>query len=559
MSTPAVAAPESVRSRWLPGPEAPGPALRLPVALLVAVAGGVALMSAFPGTGWWPLAPVGVAAVSVATHGRTLRQGALVGLVGGLGFFLPHLHWSGIYVGQLPWLALAGLETSFVVLLGALLPLSWHVPGGRVGTVLATAGLWVGEEAVRGRVPFGGFPWGRLAFSQADAPTLGYAALGGSPLVGAVVAAAGGCLAVAAVDVLLGRTLRRTLTAGLGRVLVAVALLGGGGLVPRPVGASGTAQVAAVQGNVPKPGLDFNARRMAVLGNHVTATDELANQVAAGRVPQPEIVLWPENASDIDPLRDPEAATAVQSAVDRIRVPVLVGAVLEQPAGHLSNAGILWAPSTAAQPGPGAMYLKRHPAPFGEYIPYRSFFRTFSDKVDLVREDFAPGSRTAVLPSGKIRIGDVICFEVAYDSLVRDPVREGANLLVVQTNNATFGYTDESVQQLAMSRLRAVETGRAVVHISTVGVSALIAPDGRVITRSGHFTQQVLQARLPLRTDLTLATRLGGSPEVVLAAIGLLLVVAGLVRRRRVTRTVLSHPADAPSGSPARTPDGGAA
>ena len=177
--------------------------------------------------------------------------------------------------------------------------------------------------------------------------------------------------------------------------------------------------------------------------------------------------------------------------------------------------------------------------PFGEYIPYRSFFRTFSDKVDLVAKDFVAGDRTGLLRLGPATVGDVICFEVAYDGLVREPVRQGADLLVVQTNNATFGYTNESVQQLAMSRLRAIESGRSVVHISTVGISAVIRPDGTVVRRSGHFDQEVLEADVPLRTDRTVATRVGAAPEWALAGVGAALVLAGAwsgrdgARRRR--------------------------
>jgi apolipoprotein N-acyltransferase len=174
--------------------------------------------------------------------------------------------------------------------------------------------------------------------------------------------------------------------------------------------------------------------------------------------------------------------------------------------------------------------VKRHPAPFGEYIPLRSFFRHISKKVDLVREDFVSGdtlpSNAGVLTMGPARVGDVICFEVAYDSLVRDPVRQGANLLAVQTNNATFGRSQESVQQLAMSQLRAIEIGRAVVHISTVGVSAVILPNGKIERRSGLFRQEVLESDVPLRTSLTLATRVGGWPEGILAALGMALLIA---------------------------------
>jgi apolipoprotein N-acyltransferase len=193
--------------------------------------------------------------------------------------------------------------------------------------------------------------------------------------------------------------------------------------------------------------------------------------------------------------------------------------------------------------------VKRHPAPFGEYIPFRSFFRNFSDKVDLVQKDFISGDTlrdnpVGVLSMGKVRVGDVICFEVAYDSLVRDPVRQGATLLAVQTNNATFGESAESVQQLAMSQIRAIETGRTVVHISTVGVSGIILPNGTVQQRSGHFRQEVLESDIPLRTSLTLATRLGTWPEAVLAALGVALLIGGaLAGRRRNGRPASLEPA----------------
>jgi len=512
----------------------------LPARALLAVAAGLALSQAFPGAGLWALAAPSVAALALAVRGVGARRGALLGMLAGWGFFVPHLSWAGVYLGYLPWFSLATLQAAFVALLGAALTAAWRVPGGAPGTAATIGGLWVAQEALRGRVPFGGFPWGRLAFSQADAPTLGLAALGGAPLVSFAVAATGGALAVAAAS-LAGAAPRpgfdRLVPAG-ATLGAAVALTLGGLAVPTPVDAPRSAQVAAVQGNVPTAGLDFNAQRRAVLDNHVTTTVELARRVSAGTAPRPDVVLWPENSSDIDPLRNPDAGAAVDSAAAAVGVPILLGAVLQEPVGQLSNAAIVWGPpgGTAAVPaGPGAKYVKRHPAPFGEYIPYRSFFRMISTQVDLVARDFAAGSTVGVLPVGPATLGPVICFEVAYDDLVQDPVRAGADLLVVQTNNATFGYSDESVQQLAMSRLRAVETGRSVVHVSTVGVSALFAPDGTALDTSGLFTRDVLQARLPLRTGLTPAVRLGPVPEALLAGAAVLAVAAGALRRRRRT------------------------
>jgi len=520
----------SPKSAWPGGTNTGG------IAYLCAVIAGACLFLAFPGFGVWPLASVGVALLALATRGRSARAGAALGLVTGLTFLVPHLHWSGVYVGLLPWAALSGLEAAFFAAMGALMPLAWRAPGGRVGTVATVSGLWVAQEALRGRFPFGGFPWARLAFSQSDAPSLNWAWLGGAPLVTASVAAAGALLAIA-MAALPGarrpdapRSARwRPLLFG---VLALVPIVAGA-LVPLDTSGSRSAHVVAVQGNVPQAGLEFNAQRRAVLDNHASATLGYADRVARGQAPHPDLVLWPENSSDIDPLRNLDAYLAINKAADAVGVPILVGAVLFEPPGHVSNAAIVWGPEGSAHPGPGQRYVKRHPAPFAEYIPDRAFFRIVSDKVDLVARDFVAGHQVGVLPMGPAKVGDVICFEVAYDGLVRDPVRAGADLLVVQTNNATFGYTAESVQQLAMSRLRAVETGRSVVHISTVGVSGLIMPDGRLVERSSLFTQDVLAARLPLRTGITPAVRLGAIPEALLAGTGLALAAGAVVRGRR--------------------------
>src|SRR6185437_13162250 len=196
-----------------------------------------------------------------------------------------------------------------------------------------------------------------------------------------------------------------------------------------------------------------------------------------------------------------DAAQQIQRAADAVGVPILVGALLDGPGdNHVSNAGIVWLPSNSPDPGPGQRYIKRHPVPFGEYIPLRSLAEKVSSKVDLVQRDMVAGSGngllTEQLPFG---IGDVICFEVAYDGLVNSSVRAGAQLLVVQTNNATFGHSGETYQQLAMTRLRAIEHARTVVQVATSGKSAIIDPGGRTLAESGAlFTADTLLARVPL-------------------------------------------------------------
>jgi apolipoprotein N-acyltransferase len=478
---------------------------------VAAALAGLLLDVTFPPHDLWWLAPVPVAVLTLLCRGVPNSRGALLGLVAGLGFFVPLLVWTGTIAGPLAWLALALLEAAFIAPLGAALTVVTRLRGWPVWA----ASLWVAEEALRDRLPFGGFPWGRLAFSQGDTWLTPLAAVGGAPLVTFAVAVLGGALAALVV--------RRSLPVA---VAAAAVVLVAAPLVPTPTSGP-TAVVAVVQGNVPRLGLDAFAQRAAVLRNHADTTHQLAADVRAGRAERPDLVIWPENASDLDPYTDPDAAATIDAAVKDIGVPVLVGAVLDGPGDKVRNAGIVWDPVSGA----GQMYVKRHPVPFGEYMPYRSLVRRISKKVDLVPHDFAAGRDPGALTVGPARLADVICFEVAYDGVVRDAVRAGGRLLVVQTNNATFGRSGETHQQLAMGRLRAVEHGRAVLVAATSGVSAVIAPDGRVVDRSGIFTRDVLIERVPLRDARTPATRLGALPELALVLLGAAAVVIGLVRR----------------------------
>ncbi|MGY1722340.1 apolipoprotein N-acyltransferase [Blastococcus sp. SYSU DS0533] len=502
----------------------------------MAAAGGLAMFLAFPGYDLVALAVLGPAALAVAVHGRGLRTGLWLGLVTGLTFFVPLLSWTGIYVGAFPWLALAVSQALYLAALGGLTALTSRLPAWP----LWAAALWVAVEAVRGRFPFGGFPWGRLGFSQTDGPLLAYAAYGGVPLVGFAVALVGTLLAAALLAA--ARTAAGARTGGMRRVaaalagVLAVPLVGALAWLPLPgeslTEGGPTSTVAVIQGDVPRAGLDFNAQRRAVLDNHVQQTLRLADEVAAGRQPRPDVVLWPENSSDIDPYRNGDAAAQIQRAADAVGAPVLVGAVVDGPGEFISNTAIVWLP----EEGPGQTYVKRHPVPFAEYVPARHFFRLFSEKVDLVRRDFAAGDEVGLLDVAGIRLGDLICFEVVYDSLVRDVVDEGAGMLVVQTNNATFGYTDESAQQLAMSRVRAVEFGRSVAVAATSGISAVVAPDGTVVRSSELFEPAVFVEQIAQRDDRTVAQRVGVLPEALLTALAVGAVLQAVVRRRRAAR-----------------------
>ena len=506
----------------------------------LAVLCGVLLALSFPPYGLWPLSVVAVAGLALLTHRRTARQAAWTGFAFGAPFLIWLLFWLNV-IGPDAWLLLALFESLFLAAMAAGQAVTSRLPGWP----LWTACLWVAQEWARDRVPLGGFPWGRLAFANTTSPFTPLAALGGAPLVTFAVALSGALLA-AAVLAVAGRAadgrwrLRAVASVALGAVAGLV-----GYAVPIPTagttaGGPASAEIAVIQGNVPHAGMDFLGRPMQVLQNHVQATLALAQQVAEGKKAKPQLVIWPENSSDVNPYTTAEAYVAIQQAVDAIGVPILVGALVDGPdAQHVQNEGIVWAPSSAAVPGPGAHYTKQHPVPFGEYVPFRSVLSKYITRLQRVARDFAKGTSTGILQVGPARIGDVICFEVAYDGIVNDAVSKGGRVLVVQTNNATYEHTDQPDQQFAMSRLRAVEHGRAVVIAATSGISAVIEPDGSVEQQSKLATAAELEANVPLRDDLTVADRVGAAPEWVLSIAGLLAVGAAVgiaaVRRRRST------------------------
>ncbi|GEL93532.1 apolipoprotein N-acyltransferase [Cellulomonas composti] len=506
---------------------------------MLAAAGGIATRLAFPEPGWWATSFVGIALLYLALRRDSARWNALVGLVWGLAFFPLLITWADEAVGPVPWLALSITEAGYVA--GFAVAWTWARRGTGVWRsawwqLLTFTLLWVAVEEVRSAWPFGGFPWGRLAFSQADSPIVPFAAWGGVPLVSALVCAVGVLLARVVVTVRRAQVLAASVAA-----LVALVAVLAGLLVPLPTSAqAGSLHVGAVQGNVPGQGLDAFGEREQVLQNHIDGTYALLDQVDQGDL---DLVLWPENGTDIDPQVDEEAARLIDDAAVAVGAPLLVGTVQYPPTGGRYNTAVLWEPGV----GVVATYTKQHPAPFAEYIPMRSIARRFSSAVDRVTRDMLPGDSPGYVPLDSPRlgrtvgIGDVICFEVAYDGLVRDTVRAGGEVLVVQTNNATFGWSDESTQQLAMSRVRAIEHGRATVQISTVGVSAVIEPNGVVTQSTELFTADQMVTTLPLRTSLTPAARLGGWPAWIAEALAVCAVVAGAVgasRRRADAREV---------------------
>ncbi|MCT7660052.1 apolipoprotein N-acyltransferase [Mycobacterium sp. CPCC 205710] len=486
------------------------------------------LCVSFPPFGWWNLAfpAFGVFAWVLTRETTTVAGGFGYGFLFGAAFYLPLLPWVGGFVGAVPWIGLSLVEALYPGLFGALAVVVRRLPGWP----LWFAGLWAALEWLKSTVPFGGFPWGVVAYSQTDGPLLSIAHLGGAPLLSFAVVLTG--FSAAALTFEVARRWRRE-AAGVGPSAVVVpglcisAVLLATALTWPHIRQSGvgagedrTITVAVVQGNVPRLGLDFNAQRRAVLDNHVRETLRLAEDVRAGRAPQPLLVIWPENSSDIDPLANPDANAQISSTAAAINAPILVGGVVAAPGYSRdnpvsTNSVIVWNPRT----GPADRHDKQIVQPFGEYLPWRSFFRHFSPYADRAGY-FLPGDGSGVVRAADVPVGITTCWEVIFDRASRESVRNGAQLLAVPSNNATFTEA-MSEQQLAFAKLRAVEHDRYTIVAGTTGISAVIAPDGRERVRTGFFEAAYLDTQVRLKTQLTPATRWGPLIEALLLAVGL--------------------------------------
>lgn len=491
------------------------------------------------------------------------------GLVFGAAFYLPLLPWISGLVGPVPWIALSLVQALFPAMFGLFAVLVVRltaVPGrpesgppARSSSLslapslapLSLALLWSLQEWLKSSIPFGGFPWGVLAFGQTTGPLLVLAQWGGVPLLSFAVALLGTSLWALLEGLVGGRVGGSGTTASgwfrsgpgafrrlraivvpavtIGLVLVAAAAATPGVRRAALPAADETAvTVAAVQGNVPRLGLDFAAQRRAVLDNHVSETLRLAADVRAGKARQPRFVIWPENSSDIDPLINADAAAEIDAAARAIGVPILVGAVLARPDWTpdnpaASNTVLVWQPGT----GPGERHDKQIVQPFGEYLPWRGFFSLLSSYADRAGY-FVPGNGSAVVYPDGIPVGVATCWEVIFDRALRESVRNGAQILAVPTNNATFDAA-MSEQHLAFARLRAVEHGRYVVVAGTTGISAGIAPDGRELARTAFFTPAYLDLEVRLRSARTPATGWAQPLQWLLAAAAIAVIGAAIL------------------------------
>jgi apolipoprotein N-acyltransferase len=496
--------------------------LPLYAALPLAALAGPVLDAGFPDLGIWPLTFVGIAMVLVALSGRRIGSALLVGLVAGLSFYFIHIQWASTFLGPVPMAALSVLESLFfaagaipIALAYRWLPVAIPAVWGRLVLLpMTVGGLWTAREAIASVWPYGGFAWGRVALSQSQSPVdslFSWVGVSGVSFIMVTLVA----LIIECVRVELPRRLvRAAVPIGVTMLLM---------LIPGfPLVMDDSIRVLAVQGNGPAGYFDERSYG-DLLRAQYTETQKYAGEDV-------DVVLWPEGGTDVDPLKNESAADVFDYVSTEFNAPLVSGAITTDD-DIIHNSSLLW------EAGKGAVdeYDKRHPVPFGEYIPDRSFWRPFApDLIDLVAREYTPGTTDSVFTIGGVVAGVNICFDIVDDQLLSESVLDGAQVLFAQSNNADFGRTDEGLQQLAIARVRALELGRSVVNISTVGTSAIVLADGSTLDQLPWYTAGAMIDDVPTSSTITPAAYLATPLAIALSALALgMLFFAGIRTRRR--------------------------
>ena len=491
--------------------------------LPLAVFGSALALYAFPTEGVWIAAVFMPGILFLATRGMGFWSGSALGFLAGQVYYITHIEWLALYLGPVPLIALSTLMSFYFALgTGATAWLYQRLkPKGRslIGFAFAAASIWTLREWLGSNFPYGGFPWSRLGMTQADGWFAKYAWWGGISLISFALVLISMLLALMFLEF---RKRKPQKLVPMATIAIAAALVPAVTPIGFGMEQTGAIRIAAVQGNA-LAGLFSNQERGAILANHLDAS--------YASIPESEeldLIVWPENASDVSPLDSPEARAEIERLVAKYKAPISFGTITRR-GDDVFNSTIFWEPEL----GPTDYYDKKRPVPFAEYVPDRPFWRSLApDLIDLVPRGYSFGSRDGIFANEKFTVGSLICFEIAADDIPRGLANDGAQLILSQTNNADFGYSDETFQQAAIARLRAIETGRAVVNISTVGLSAIYLPDGSVLDELTWYTADAMVETVPLVSGSTPATSFGLWFDGINAALAFGSLAFGIRRKK---------------------------
>ncbi|HRW38290.1 MAG: apolipoprotein N-acyltransferase [Acidimicrobiales bacterium] len=503
-----------------PPDELPGPIERFVHRPWVrAVAAGICLAASLPPWGFWPLAFVGVALLDRLLAGAAWRSRLWRGTLVGWTLFFPTILW----ISQLtaPGYVIASLFFGFLIGAACLL-----VPP-HAGRGLALIGAWVLVESLRTAWPFGGVPLSLLAVGQVAGVLWPIARIGGVLGIAA---------ATVAVGVAVSAAFDRHHTKAAAFAGFAIVLLGVAAVAPSGEPTGRTVDIALVQGGGPQGTRAIDTDRRKVFERHLDASAEVPEGM--------DMVLWPENVVDTDAdVQDAREGRELQALARRLDAPLSVGTVEGVDEESFRNSQqVLDADGEWTD-----RYVKVQRVPFGEWVPFRSWIEKVAPDT-LAKRDATISHESGLLTIGDVPVATVISWEVFFGHRARSGVEAGGELLYNPTNGSTYTGTFVQTQQVASSRLRAIESGRWLVQVAPTGFSAYVSPSGEVFQRTGTRERAVEVRRdVPLRDGLTWYTRAGDLPVRVLAV---LLVAAGWGLDRLARRRADAEAGDEPSLTP---------
>jgi apolipoprotein N-acyltransferase len=464
--------------------------LQLQTKIFLGSVAGVLMARSFSYTDTWILLPMGIAVWWAGTHKRQLSDYLFFSFSLSIAFWFARLSWLSL-VGIDAYIILALLMALITGSIGYFMYKVKDLPLPFVWYGL----LFISMETTLDYIPFGGFPWGKIAYDSADAPWANLMPYGSSSLVAAAI------LLISALMIpSLGFVLQKAFAASIVFVIAIAAFsLFLQDLDKRDIKSAGKIDLALIQGSVPRVGLSFNEQKMEVLKYHIKETDNLL----ANTNENFDAILWPENSIDVDPFLNQEAGDLIKDVLKNYDKPLLSGAVLQNN-GSLSNSVILWDPVDLNVVD---SYEKMYLVPFGEYLPFRELLSKYIKRFSLIPQDFIPGNNPNNISVNNAVISPVICFEIAWNDNIFKQIENGGQLISVHTNNATYAFSNQLEQQFMITRIRAMETGRDIVVTATTGVSAHINRYGEVVWSSKEFVPQSKIVTPSLYSDITPAVK----------------------------------------------------
>ena len=478
----------------------------------LALGAGALVALAMPPWGFWPLAVIGVMLFEIALGAEpSRRQRFVLGYLFGAGWMYLGMGW--MIQLTLPGYIIAGSVYALYHAVAALIAPDgpWRVIGRPAAHTLA--------EVLRFSFPFGGVPLASLGISQVGGPFLGTARIGGVILITWIIFQLGFALAGPAPGV--PAFARRFRPGASGSPLGAIAFLAvlvfvGLSFVAPTGSANGeTLSVAVVQGGGEQGTSALEVPSALVTQRHLEATRTIPDDADV------DLVVWPENTIDVVTFDGSSTLEEIAAEAERLDAPIAVGVTEDSPDGsHFVNAQVVVSPDGEVFD----RYEKVRRVPFGEYVPLRSLLEAVGAPVDQIGRDALAGTGPAVveLPDGT-KLGVVISWEVFFGGRAREGVKLGAEAILNPTNGSSYTGTIVQTQQVASSRLRAVENGRWVVQAAPTGFSAIIDSDGDVLQRTSISERRVVYADIELRSGFTWYTNIGDGP-IIAALIVVLLV-----------------------------------